>query len=168
MSKRVEVHTRLPAGKVDGRFLRRIIESALSDLLEIPSVHLEINVIEAAEMAHLNETFLGHQGATDVLAFDYAESAPKQDLRGEIFVCLDEAHIQARRFRTTWQAELVRYALHGILHLMGFDDHHPARRRKMKRLENSTLRKLAGRFLFARIAPPASRRKPLEPARRST
>lgn len=168
MSNRLEVHTRLPAGKVDGRFLQQIIQAALSDLPGVSSFQLEINVIEAAEMTRLNETFLGHRGATDVLAFDYAEPSPKQALRGEIFVCLDEAYIQARRFRTTWQAELVRYTVHGILHLMGFDDHHPARRRKMKRLENNTLRTLAARFPFARLRPPASRRKPLEPARRST
>ena len=41
---------------------------------------------------------------------------------GKSFVCLDEAVRQARRFHTTWQSELVRYVVHGVLHLLGYDD----------------------------------------------
>jgi len=67
---------------------------------------------------------LRHAGATDVIAFDYSIRA--SHLRGEIFICVDEALVQARRFRTTWQSESVRYVVHGVLHLLGFDDRRPA------------------------------------------
>ena len=72
-------------------------------------------------------------------------------LHADIVVCVDEAAAQARRFRTTWQSELVRYIVHGILHLRGFDDRRPGQRRKMKRAEDRFLRQLAGRFDLRRL-----------------
>jgi probable rRNA maturation factor len=69
-------------------------------------------------------------------------------LHGEIFICLDEALLQARRFRTTWPSELVRYVVHGVLHLCGYNDQNARQRRQMKRVENQLLRQLAGRHDF--------------------
>ena len=77
---------------------------------------------------------------------------PRPNLHGELFICVDEAIRQARRFRTTWQSELVRYVVHGVLHLLGHDDHHAADRRKMKREENRLVRLMARRFAFTRLA----------------
>ncbi len=79
--------------------------------------------------------------------------APRSDCpapppHGEIFVCLDEARSQARRFRTTWQRELVRYIIHGILHLLGYKDHAVSARQRMKRQEDRLLRHLAKGFDF--------------------
>jgi ssRNA-specific RNase YbeY (16S rRNA maturation enzyme) len=67
---------------------------------------------------------------------------------GELFICLDDAVAQAREFRTTWQRELVRYIVHGVLHLCGHDDHAAVPRRVMKREENRLLRELSRRFDF--------------------
>jgi probable rRNA maturation factor len=64
-------------------------------------------------------------------------------INGELFICVDEAIRQAKRFRTTWQSELMRYIVHGVLHLLGHDDHRAADRLKMKREENRLVRKLA-------------------------
>jgi probable rRNA maturation factor len=55
---------------------------------------------------------------------------------------------QARRFHVHWQSELVRYIVHGLLHLQGFEDLDPAARRRMKRQEDRLLKHLAGRFDF--------------------
>jgi rRNA maturation RNase YbeY len=69
-------------------------------------------------------------------------------LHGEIFVCLDEAVSQARRFHATWQSELVRYIVHGVLHLLGYDDAASRPRRKMKAAEDTLVRQLARQFDF--------------------
>ena len=50
----------------------------------------------------------------------------RRPLHGEIFICVDEAVWQARKFRTSWQSEIVRYLVHGVLHLLGHDDSRPA------------------------------------------
>jgi len=73
-------------------------------------------------------------------------------LHGEIFICLDDAVSQARRFRTTWQTELVRYLVHGVLHLLGYDDATSGDRRAMKRAENRWLRSLSRQFSFRQLA----------------
>ena len=97
-------------------------------------------------MTRMNEGYLRHKGSTDVITFDYADANRPKCLAGEIFVCLDEALAQAPRFRVTWQNELVRYIVHGILHLSGYDDKTTAARKKMKSQENRLMRRLAARF----------------------
>jgi rRNA maturation RNase YbeY len=72
-------------------------------------------------------------------------------LHGDLFICVEEAIRQARQFRTTWQAELVRYIVHGILHLQGYDDAAPGHRRVMKREEDRRMRRLAARFRLSAL-----------------
>jgi probable rRNA maturation factor len=126
--------------------LRRILQNLLNELLDVDSFALEISIVSSPEMTRLNETFLRHRGSTDVLAFDYKAVPDHSNLSGEIFICTDEAKIQASRFRTNWQSELVRYAVHGLLHLKGYDDKRNLDRRRMKREENRLLKELGKRF----------------------
>jgi probable rRNA maturation factor len=155
--------------------LLKQITHALLDEWGLEKVEIDINLVGAADMTRLNETFLRHAGSTDVIAFDYglvvppsggsrrkAASAQKnrlkpgqQTLHGEIFICVDEAVRQARRFDTRWQMEIVRYLVHGLLHLRGFDDASTGARRKMKREEDRWLRGLARRFSLAQLSFPA-------------
>ena len=72
-------------------------------------------------------------------------------LRGDLVICLDEAQRQAREFGVPWQAELVRYVVHGLLHLRGFDDRTTAARRAMKRAEGRVVRRLVARFSLSRL-----------------
>ena len=139
---------------VNARRLRLIL-LALFDELEIEAGDLGVNLVAAREMTLVNETFLKHEGSTDVITFDHSEgAAPGRPtvLHGELFVCVDEAIVQARRFNTRWQPEVVRYIVHGILHLLGHDDLEAGLRRKMKREENRLVRLLAKKFSLAQIA----------------
>jgi len=124
------------------RELASLTRALLRAHLRRGSYDLTIYVVDAEEMTQLNERFLSHRGSTDVITFDYQEPSCSSDLHGEIFICMDEALIQARRFRTTWRTELIRYIVHGILHLCGFDDHQAAARRKLKHEENRLVRLL--------------------------
>jgi len=151
VSNTLLVRNRQRTVRIDTRLWRRILEALLVELLRTGSFELEINITGAREMTRLNETFLRHRGSTDVLTFDYAEGPRKPALCGEIFVCADEARIQAARFRTSWQSELVRYVVHGVLHLNGYDDQRSASRGKMKREENRLLKELARRFDFGKL-----------------
>jgi probable rRNA maturation factor len=110
------------------------------------SFELGLHLVGELEMTRLNETYLHHRGSTDVITFDYCEPNQTDFLMGEIFVCVPEAMTQARRFRTSWQKEVVRYAVHGVLHLCGYDDQAGRSRRKMKKEENRLLKRLAARF----------------------
>jgi probable rRNA maturation factor len=145
VSNSIWVSNRQRAQAVNLPFLRLITSVLANEILELQTCELAIYIVGAREMTRLNEAFLKHQGSTDVLAFNYSE-AEGPPLVGEIFVCADEARIQAARFHTDWQSELVRYIVHGTLHLMGYDDHPQRLRRKMKRRENHVLRQLSKRF----------------------
>ena len=153
---------------VDLRLLRQIVHALLRESWPDGSFDLAIYAVAEPEMTFLNETFLHHKGSTDVITFDYAERAGQVSrpttsgarvrpgrgrrgasptlLHGEIFVCLDEAVSQARRFHTTWQSELVRYIVHGVLHLLGYDDRDGRASRRMKEAENALMQKLARQF----------------------
>jgi probable rRNA maturation factor len=156
--------------RVNTRLLRHIVRSLLSDLIGVEDFELCVHLVATPEMVRLNETFMRHAGPTDVITFDYTvgqasrlspfsrlpKVRDKRDacptLHGEIFICMDEAVRQARRFRTRWQSELVRYVVHGVLHLRGFDDQRPPDRSKMKREENRLLRELTCRFPITQLA----------------
>jgi probable rRNA maturation factor len=105
-------------------------------------------------MEAINREWLGHAGCTDVISLDYGERGGGEGLQGDVFICPEEAVIQARRFRTGWQLELVRYLVHGVLHLRGFDDLDTGARRVMKGEEDKVLRKLGravGQTTLARL-----------------
>jgi probable rRNA maturation factor len=134
--------------KIDLQLLEKTAEAALEEL-GIEASELGIVLVGPKEMAAINEKFLQHEGPTDVITFDYSNL--KSPLHGEIFICLEEAQRQAKEFKTTWQSELVRYVVHGILHLAGHDDLQPAARKKMKQVEGSLVRKLSRRFALSKL-----------------
>jgi len=149
----VTIANRQRVKKIDSKFLKEITLGILTEL-KIGRCELEINLLGAREMAALNETFLGHEGSTDVITFDYSEGKKRRTnvgISGEIFICIDDAIAQAKQFKTNWQSEIARYVVHGILHLFGYDDLKPHLRRKMKREENVLMRMLAKRFSLAKI-----------------
>lgn len=123
----------------------RALRRTILDLLAAMGLGAELGVhfVGPREMARVNVAFLGHEGSTDVITFDHG-STPER-LHGECFISVADAVAQARDFGTSWDAEVVRYVIHAILHLRGFDDLEPAARRVMKRQENRWVRWAAAR-----------------------
>ena len=152
MNGSLRLHNRQRARTVDRRFLRRIVHTLLVDELQLEGFAVVISLLNDATMSELNETWLNHEGSTDVLTFDYRGANIGEPLAGEIFVCVEEAVRQAQAYHTTWQAEVVRYIVHGILHLQGYDDMTAPKRRIMKRQENRLLKRMALNYRLNRIA----------------
>ncbi|EEF57376.1 rRNA maturation RNase YbeY [Pedosphaera parvula] len=140
-------HTRL----IDRRWLRWATKELISDLLHFEDFDVTIHLVGEREMTRINEKHLQHAGSTDVITFDYSDSPGSEPLIGELFICVDEALVQAIRFKTTWQSETMRYIVHGLLHLKGYDDLETTARRKMKREENKLLKELRVRFRLSKI-----------------
>ena len=124
--------------KVDTRRVREVAAAVLAEAGQ--GAELGINFVSAKRSAEVNWQFLQHEGPTDIITFDYGSTLER--LFGEMFICVPEAVRQAAEFGTTWEAELLRYVIHGILHLRGYDDLEPTKRRVMKREENRLVRKL--------------------------
>ncbi|HTH46811.1 MAG TPA: rRNA maturation RNase YbeY [Candidatus Limnocylindria bacterium] len=119
------------------REIRALTEAVLADLGVTAEVG--IHLVSAREMAQVNWDFLRHEGSTDVITFDHG-STP-QRLHGELFISVADAVKQAGEFGTAWTEELARYVIHALLHLHGYDDLEPAKRRVMKREENRLVRR---------------------------
>jgi rRNA maturation RNase YbeY len=145
------VRNRQRARPLNTKFLRNVLRALLIDELSQDDFEIGVSIIGDEAMTRMNEGYLRHKGSTDVITFDYTDADHPKCLAGEIFVCLDEALAQAPRFRVSWQNELVRYAVHGILHLSGYDDKTAAALRKMKREENRLMRRLSARFKLEQL-----------------
>jgi rRNA maturation RNase YbeY len=149
--RRVRIFNRQRALALERTLWRRLARGLLEDLLDRRDYELGLHFIAAAEMAGLNETFLGHQGSTDVITFNHQEDAAGEKLCGEIFISVDDALVHARRFRVRWPWEMTRYLVHGVLHLEGCSDTDPVSRRAMKRRENKLLKELSQRFALGKL-----------------
>jgi probable rRNA maturation factor len=148
MSQSIIIANRQRTNKIDARLLKQIVGGLFAEL-KISETELGINLVTAKEMVKVNWEFLQHEGPTDVITFDHSEK--RKQFHGELFVCVDEAVSQAKQFGTSWQSEVVRYVVHGVLHLRGHDDLKPNLQRKMKREENRLVRLLAKKFSLAQI-----------------
>ena len=152
MNRTLVVKNRQRVRRVDTPLLRRITRWLLEKSLGVRDCQMCIHLVGAGEMARVNQEFLQHAGSTDVITFDHAEADQPGLIHGELFVCLDDAVKQAKKFKTTWQSELTRYVIHGLLHLRGHDDLKPAARRVMKKEENRLLREISREFSLPRLA----------------
>lgn len=151
MSNLLVVRNRQRTRPLNTKFLREIVRALVVDELSRDQFEIGISIIGEEAMTRMNEGYLRHKGSTDVITFDYTDANRPKCLTGEIFICLDEALVQAPRFRVSWQNELVRYIVHGILHLSGYDDKTAALQRKMKLQENRIMRHLSARFKLDQI-----------------
>lgn len=77
--------------------------------------------VDTNTIHELNAKYLNHDYPTDVLAFPLHE--PDAELEGEIYVCLETALSQAEEYGVTFENELLRLTAHGLLHLLGYNDH---------------------------------------------
>lgn len=151
--RELQVRNRQRERAVNTKFLRELTRTLLEEELRVSSYGLGIILVSASKMAAINKDYLKHEGSTDVITFDYREGyemgselGSEFGISGEIYISVDDARKQAREFSTSWQEELVRYMVHGVLHLRGFDDLAPAKRKVMKREENRLVRRLTARF----------------------
>lgn len=144
MSLEVVILNRQRAHRIEAKRLRGITEELLSQDLGLADAALGVHLLRAPAMAKVNWRWLQHVGSTDVITFDH-RADPTAPLHGELFVSLDDAVAQAEPHGTTPAEELVRYVVHGVLHLLGHDDLSAGPRRLMKREENRLVRRLARR-----------------------
>jgi len=92
-----------------------------------------------ARIMEVNRQYLNHDYYTDIITFDYSEA---NIISGDIFISIDTVKSNAEEFGVTFNDELQRIIIHGILHLCGQDDKTPELRLEMTRKENLALGKL--------------------------
>jgi len=98
----------------------------------------DINYIFCSDryLLGLNKEFLNHNTFTDILTFDYSEG---KKISGEIYISPERVNENSVRFKSSFHDELLRVMIHGILHLVGYNDKEPAEVAIMRKKEEAYL-----------------------------
>ena len=123
----------------------RIIRAAKKTLLykKVKRAHLSLALVSDQRIKALNKRYLKREYTTDVLSFDLKDSQRKtKDIEGEIVISAAAAVRNAKRYQSAIEPEIVLYVVHGILHLLGFDDHSKTDAEQMRQEERKILKAL--------------------------
>lgn len=98
----------------------------------------EINYIfcDDAYLHKINVEFLQHDTLTDIISFDYTLG---KLLGGDIFISIERVKDNAKDFKVSFEEELQRVLIHGVLHYMGYKDKSEAEKEKMRIKENECI-----------------------------
>ena len=92
--------------------------------------------VDDERILEVNRQFLQHDYYTDIITFDYTQG---RYLSGDLFISLDTVRSNAELVGTTYDEELMRVVIHGILHLCGINDKGPGEREIMEAAEKRAL-----------------------------
>lgn len=92
--------------------------------------------VDDETMLDINRRFIGHDYYTDHIGFDYSQG---NALSGDIYISLDTVGSNAELFDVTFDEELRRIIIHGLLHLCGLRDKSPEERALMQKAEDAAL-----------------------------
>ena len=142
MNTRIDVQI---AVDTEDRLAECDIRAWAAAALEVQSepCELTIRVVAEDEATHLNETYRGKHGPTNVLSFPF-ESPPgvETDLIGDVVICMPVVACEARQQGKTLQAHCAHMVVHGALHLLGYDHVECDQAQQMESLECVVLERL--------------------------
>ena len=112
----------------NNRWLRLVAESEIRRMGDLSIVFCSDNYI-----LDMNIKYLQHDYFTDIITFDYCEG---EKISGDLFISVDSVRENALLYGATFEEELNRVMVHGVLHLIGYDDHTKAEQKTMREKEN--------------------------------
>lgn len=112
----------------NNRWLRLVAESEIRRMGDLSIVFCSDNYI-----LDMNIKYLQHDYFTDIITFDYCEG---EKISGDLFISVDSVRENALLYGATFEEELNRVMVHGVLHLIGYDDHTIAEQKVMREKEN--------------------------------
>ena len=140
--KQIRVRNQQRQVSVVSKEIRKVATILMDELRETNAYDLTIVFVNETRMAKINLKHLHHEGATDIITFDYTTPTL---LHGELIICPAVASEHAAQYQVTLGHEIARNIVHGVLHLLGYDDGQTIARNKMKREEERLLKILARR-----------------------
>ena len=116
---------------LNNRWLRTVAESEMKRIGDIAVIFCSDGYL-----LDVNRKYLGHDYFTDIITFDYCEG---ERLSGDLFISVDSVRENAVEYGTEFANELNRVMVHGLLHLIGYDDHTEEDVKTMREKENQYL-----------------------------
>ena len=123
-----DIRFELKQKMLNNRWLKMVAGSEMRRLGAINIIFCSDNYI-----LDVNMKYLQHDYFTDIITFDYCE---KDVLSGDLFISIDSVRENAQFYGTEFADELNRVMVHGLLHLIGYDDHSEADIAVMRQKEN--------------------------------
>ena len=110
-------------------------------ILREKRVAKEINFIFCNDdyLQKINKKYLQHTDLTDVITFDHSH---EKELLGDIYISIERVKENALIFNSTFKSEIARVMIHGILHLIGYNDKSKIEKKRMREMENKFLKKI--------------------------
>lgn len=120
---------------------KKISECAVYALNAMGENALELSLVFVDDLyiRGLNRKYRGVDAATDVLAFELRDSKINDVILGDVVISAETAKREAADRGLSFQEEINRYVIHGILHLLGYDDENPRDMKRMKEKEEKLL-----------------------------
>ena len=114
---------------------RKLAELLKEIIRKEEKIQGDINVIITNDeyMRKINVRFLEHDYNTDVITFNYNSG---KVINGEVYISLDTVRYNASNYKVSLKKEIDRVVIHGVLHLVGYDDINQDERKKMKKMED--------------------------------
>jgi probable rRNA maturation factor len=100
---------------------------------------LLVNIVSSDYILKINKKFLKHDYSTDIITFNYSKKRLVFD--AELYISLQDAEKNAKKYGISLEQELIRLVIHGILHLLGYNDIIGKDKIVMKRMENKLVHK---------------------------
>ena len=88
-------------------------------------------------LLNINKLYLNHDYYTDIITFDNTDS--ENHIEGDIFISIDRVRENSQKFGATFEEELARVMIHGILHLAGYNDRTKKEKEMMRKMEDQFL-----------------------------
>lgn len=98
----------------------------------------EISIVFVSDeyLLKINNQYLNHNYFTDIITFDYSS---ENNIEGDIFISIDTVKLNSKEFSASFNEEILRVIIHGVLHLIGFKDKKPKEKDEMTINENLAL-----------------------------
>lgn len=127
---------------VNSKKVVKTVQKVLSSEGIKKSGEITLCFVNDAKIKVLNLKYLGRNSPTDVMAFDITEPKDKDKILADIAVSTERAIDNARTFKTSPYFELYLYVIHGVLHILGYDDKSKKDKLVMRKREKDILKAL--------------------------
>jgi probable rRNA maturation factor len=113
----------------------QIVEKILS-LEKINEALVNVILVDDKYITKLNKKYMNKDNTTDVISFVLEKNRAKKNLEGEVYANLEQIERQAYLYKTKFIEEFFRIVIHGVLHLIGYDDQTVTNKKSMTEKED--------------------------------
>jgi probable rRNA maturation factor len=123
---------KIPHPRKTSAWIQKVVKKEKAALANVNFIFCSDQYLLGLNIKHLN-----HKTLTDIITFDYSES--RNSIEGDVFISIDRVLENSLKFKRGFDEELHRVLIHGILHLLGYDDKTPKAKAAIRKKEDVCL-----------------------------